>query len=263
MTRSRRNWPFILVALLLAMLGLWRWKASTENDTLWERIRESGRLRVGMDASFPPFEAISESGEFSGYDVELAKELGRRLNLEATFVNISFDGLYDALLDGKCDLIVSALPYNRDLTQDVAYSASYFDAGQVLLALREAGDLGAKDALKGKKVAAELGSEGHFVALEMNRQKAGLEILSAYTLEEALALVRGRQAEALILDRVSALIYSKRYGELQISSRSLSDEPFVIAAPLSSPGLLRQINQALETLKREGFLDTLAEEWIR
>jgi polar amino acid transport system substrate-binding protein len=254
----------MLVGLCLAtVLALWRWEASRDQDAVWEQIQARGELRVGMDASFPPFEIVTASGEFAGYDVELAKELGRRWGLVVVFVNIHFDGLYDALLDGKCDLILSALPYDRDLTQDVAYSASYLNVGQVLVTRQAAKELGEKGALKGKQVAVELGSEGHFVALELNRQKLGIEILAAYTSEEAMQMLRSGRAEALILDRVSALVYARQYGELWIHPTPLSNEPYVIAVPYSSPRLLRQVNQTLETLRQEGLLDKLVEEWIR
>lgn len=263
MKNTPKRW-LILVGLCLATaLALWRWEASRAQDVAWERIQARGELRVGMDASFPPFEVVTASGEFVGYDIELARELGRRWGLAVVFVNIHFDGLYDALLENKCDLLLSALPYDRDLTQDVDYSTAYFQAGQVLVTRQEAQDLSRKGALKGKKVAVELGSEGHFVAQRMNQQQAQIEIVAAHTSEEAVQMLRSGQTEALVIDRVSALIYARQYEDLRIHSTPLSDEPYVIAMPHSSPYLLRQLNRTLETLTHEGFLDRLIEEWIR
>ena len=51
-----------------------------------------------MDASYPPFEVVDEQGSYRGLDVDLAQALASRWGVEVAFVNIAFDGLYDALL---------------------------------------------------------------------------------------------------------------------------------------------------------------------
>ena len=58
-----------------------------------ERVRASGRLRVGIDATYPPF-GIAEGGEFSGFDVDIARAIARELGVEAELVNASFDGVF-------------------------------------------------------------------------------------------------------------------------------------------------------------------------
>ena len=68
--------------------------ACAHPDDTWDRVREAGVLRVGMDASFPPFEMIAADGTLVGFDVDLARELGRRLGVEVQFVaNLPYDGL--------------------------------------------------------------------------------------------------------------------------------------------------------------------------
>ena len=85
-----------------------------------------------MDASFPPFEVVDGDGRFVGFDVDLATALAERWGVGVRFVDVHFDGLYDALQADKFDLIISALPYDRTMTRDVAYSVSYYDAGELL-----------------------------------------------------------------------------------------------------------------------------------
>ncbi len=265
-------WAFIggiALLFLVAGLALWRWRWAYERkDAVWERIRSNGFIRVGMDASFPPFEVVNEAGEFAGYDVDLAWELTRRLGLPSVaFVNIHFDGLYDALLEGKCDIIISALPYNRDLTQDVAYSPSYFNAGQRLLVrgenrIEEPGDLLA-DKTRPKKIAVEIGSEAHYAARELARKAAGAELLTVYTAVEALQLLQTGQADAVVVDAVTAYMYASRHGDVHVVSKPLTDEPYVIAMPLDSPHLMREISRALSVIAAEGYLERLRDKWLR
>ena len=256
--------------LLAAGLALWRWRwAAQRKDLVWERIQSSGVMRVGMDASFPPFEVVNERGKFSGHDVDLAWELARRLGVaEVAFVNISFDGLYDALLEGKCDLIISALPYDRDLTEDVAYSPAYFNAGQRMLVRKtEQQVVKPSDliAVAGRplKIAVELGSEAHYAARDLSRRNASLELLTVYTVDEALALLREGKADAVVADAVTAYIYASQHDEVQLVEEPLTDEPYVIAMPLDSFRLIREVNQALAALSAEGRLERLREQWLR
>ncbi len=104
-------------------------------------------IRVCTDPSWPPFEFIDErTGEIKGLDVDLASALAARLRPEgpairAQIVPVGFDSLYDALLAGRCDAVLSALPYEAERTEDVAYAISYFNAGLVIVVRDETADI--------------------------------------------------------------------------------------------------------------------------
>ncbi len=120
--RSLPKWAWPLGGLLLAALlalGIWLvvqvWPEA--EDLTWQRILETGVMRVCTDPSWPPFEFIDErTGEIKGLDVDLASALAARLRpqgaaIRAEMVPVGFDSLYDALLAGRCDAVLSALPY--------------------------------------------------------------------------------------------------------------------------------------------------------
>ncbi|MFB0545614.1 MAG: transporter substrate-binding domain-containing protein, partial [Anaerolineae bacterium] len=178
----------LLGFILLAVAGLLAWhllrgKEEKEDET-WARIEEIGVLRVGLDPSYPPFEDMDEGNrQIFGYDVDLAQEIGRRLDVEVEFVLAGFDGLYDALQMGKFDVIISALPYDPRLTQDVRYTVSYFNAGQVLVVREDEAEISNVDGLAAKRLAVELGSTGD---LESRRLERYLDALSLQPLPTPL-----------------------------------------------------------------------------
>src|SRR5687768_15103924 len=94
-----RRWflPLLLALLALAGVIFWFFFASRDDGTLAE-IRRRGTLRVGLDASFPPFEMMNADNQIVGLDVDIATALASALGVELEIVNIGFDGLYDALL---------------------------------------------------------------------------------------------------------------------------------------------------------------------
>ena len=248
----------ILILLALRLVG-----GALRRDEIWERIQRDKVLRVGMDASFPPFEMVDAEGRFSGLDVDLANELGRRWGVQVHFINVSFDSLYDALKKNKFDLIISALPYDRTMTRDVLYSPSYFNAGQVLLAREDEPTLRSVDDLKGKTVAVELGSEAHQLVRRLERDKGiRVKILAEREPEQAIALLRQGKANALVCDRVTAHAYLRDANDLRLVGSPLTDEPYVIAARADAPVLMAQVTQALEEWRANGLLDELLKKWL-
>jgi len=183
------------------------------------------------------------------------------------FVNIHFDGLYDALLEGKCDIIISALPYNPDLTQDVAYSSSYFNAGQRLLVHKGNDVKKPADLFTGKaralKIAVEIGSEAYHAARELAGKAAGAELWAVYTAVEALELLRKGLVEAAVVDAVTAYMYTSQHDDVQVIGEPLTDEPYVMAMPLGSPHLKREVNRALGAIAAEDYAERWRDKWLQ
>lgn len=261
----RQRWLWLFLALgcwVLAGLQIRTWFGG-HTDPTWEQIQRSGIVRVGMDATYPPFEMQDEVGSFHGYDVDLVEELARRWGIRAEFINIHFDGLYDALLTGKCDLLVSALPYDETLTEDVLYSPSYFNAG-LLLAVREGERrIGGVNSLGGKKVGVELGSAGHLEARHLHEQaRIPLQIVSFATSREALEALRAGEVDAVIADSVSVYRFAHDPGGIRYGKKFLTDEQYVIAMRPDSGYLWSCIANELVRMKKDGFLQALQEKWF-
>ena len=268
--------------------------ACARPDATWDRVRESGILRVGMDASFPPFETIAADGTLVGFDVDLARELGRRLGpalsgpvlseaegaegIEVQFVaNLPYDGLYDALAVGRVDIVISALVVNPARMADFAYSTPYFDAGQVLVA-REKPDRFRKTCqvsdLDGCTLAVEFGTQGDLEARKWARRLSDLAVVPYQTAAEALASVVAGEADGALVDHVSALAATgKTLGvsenpkgfegfELVIVGEPVVEEPYAVAVRHDSQRLLRAINEALAEMEADGTMRALIAEWL-
>jgi polar amino acid transport system substrate-binding protein len=251
-----------VVAVVLVGWGARVWHFEAQVDETWLRCQREGVLRVGTDATYPPF-AVEQGGEFSGYDVDLALEIGRRLGLEVRLTNVAFDGLYDALAAGRVDVLISALPYERERTQDVFYTGGYFNPGHVLVTRRDDERIESFRDLGGCRLAVEMGSVAHQEGLRLrDRERISLVIEAARTGEEAFDLLQAGRVDAALADRVTARLAVRARPELVIVGDPLTDESFVIAVRQDSPQLYAAINGVLDTLRGEGWLDRLAELWL-
>ena len=239
-------------------------------------MSETGTLRVGMDASFPPFESVSADGRLVGLDVDLARELGQRLGIEVQFIsNLPYDGLYDALTAGSdrnrmgVDVVISALAVNSARMTDFAYSTSYFDAGQVLVVhegesgIEEMADLGERT------LAVEFGTRGDMEARRWTQKLTDFTVAPYQTASEALEAAAAGATDAALVDHVSALTaVGKLSGdpenprELVIVGKPVVEEPYAVAMRKENQRLLRKINEALAGMEADGTLEMLIEQWI-
>jgi ABC-type amino acid transport substrate-binding protein len=258
----------IVLLLAVVAVSLLLLRGQGDDGTL-DRVQAIGELRVGLDASFPPFESLDAAGNVVGFDPDLARAIATRLGAAPVFVNIGFDGLYDALLANRVDVVISGLPYDPRRTQDVIYSQPYFNAGQVLVV--RAGDSTSAesgsgtpmpDLLAGRTVAVEWGSQADMEARRLKQTIANLETLPQPTAQEALdALVAG-DADAAIADAVSVYQFMSANGGQVRLVEKLTDEPYVIATRIKSRRLAQAIDDTLTGLRESGTLDTLVAKWF-
>ena len=256
MNRVRHAGWILAIALTLACLA-----ACSDEADAWERIQASGVLRVGMDPSFPPFESL-EGETLQGIDVDLARRLAADLGLKAEFVYIAYDGLYDALLTKRVDVLISALVVQPERTEDFSYTQPYFDAGQILVLPAANAEVQSIEDLGGRRLSVELGAEGHVIANTWQNRLAGMDVLPLNSADEALAAVDDGAADAAIVDSVSGRLYLQNAPALTWRRNMVSSELYAIVTRASDRELLRRLDEALFEMKESGEMEALLSRWL-
>ncbi|HEY85195.1 MAG TPA: transporter substrate-binding domain-containing protein [Chloroflexi bacterium] len=246
---KRMQWTLALFFVALIIWLGWRAYQHRQAQSGLAEIKQRGALRVGLDASFPPFESLDENGQVVGLDADLARAIADDLGVELEFVNIGFDGLYDALLIKRVDMLLSGLPVDPYRSRDVAYSTNYFNAGQVLVTRRD--DIQLVDDLMGQTVAVEWGSLADMEARRLQKTIPNLQINPQPDAQSAL------QFDIAIVDGVTAL------GNQQMRIvKYLSDEWYAAAVSVENSALLAEINKTLARMQESGEMERLQEKRI-
>ncbi len=126
-----------------------------EELTTATRIRARGEMVVGVRYDLPPFSYISEGGDLSGLEIDLARELARRWldNPDAVrFQQVRSDTAIEHLTNGTVDIVLAGVPHTQGGEARADFSPPYFVNGQALLAYTESGVQGLDD-LQGHAVA--------------------------------------------------------------------------------------------------------------
>ena len=83
-------------------------------------------VRIGMDATYPPFESVDPSGKIVGFEVDYANDLCGKMHVNCTFQNQDWDGIIPALLAGKFDVILSSMNETPARAKRVLFSKVYY-----------------------------------------------------------------------------------------------------------------------------------------
>lgn len=259
------RWLVLALTLLLIAPTGWLLLRNSKPDESLRNLQARGKLKVCLDASYPPFEWIPEGApadRIVGLDVDLAQAIAARLGVTATLVNVGWDGLHDSLLVGKCDAVISALPYDPTRTADAAFSISYFNAGPVLLVRAgQTAIAGLKD-LGGRSLAVTWGSAGDVVASDLQRRLRDLTVRRQPDPAEVLDALRAGEVDAVLTDHLTALQAVYAGGDLAVVGEPLTDDLYVVAVRPDEGALLAAIDGALAALRQDGTLDALKRAWF-
>jgi polar amino acid transport system substrate-binding protein len=99
--------------------------APAETDKYLEAIKERGKMIVGTSADYPPYESVDDAGNFVGFDMDMIREIGKRMGVEVEIKDMAFDGLIAAVQEGKIDAIIAAMQATPERLEQVDFSEPY------------------------------------------------------------------------------------------------------------------------------------------
>ena len=219
-----------------------------------------GEIVVGTDASYPPF-AIDDGQSLSGLDIDLAKAKADRIDLPLRFANISYHGLYDALISGHADLLISALRVDPARMDDVRYTRHYFDNGLLLVSPADA-PLLEVESLSNRSVAFEIGSASESELRKLESDDLTIKRLPYELPRYALDALRLGIADAALIDATTLRLYQRKYPSWRVARTHITHDYFAIAVAKTRNDTWRLVDDVLATLIESGQLATIIDRWI-
>lgn len=220
-------------------------------------VIETKRLVVGTNATYAPFEYIQD-GEVVGFDIDLINAIGEKLGYEVEIVDQSFDGLIPSLKAGKIDIIVAGLSATDERKQSVDFTDVYFKSSQVFLKRKNDNTINTKEDLKGKHVAAQLGS----IQEEAIKQIDGAILVTNESAQNLVLDLSAGKVDAISLDNIVALEYLKNNPDVEIFLTENIGAGMAMALDKGKyPELLKQINEELAKMKENGEYLELAKKY--
>lgn len=225
-----------------------------------KRAFPAGEIVVGVDASFPPF-ALDDGKTVTGLDIDLAKAIGSELNLPVRFQNIGFYALHDALISGTVDLLISALRVDPARTQELRYTASYFDNGLVIARAADATQTDIESLTKAR-IAYEYASSADAEIRVWEERGQSVERLPYELPDYALDALRLGLADAAIVDATTLRLYLRARSDWGARYEYITHEPYAIAIRIDRVDAAKLVDGALAALKEKGKLAKISDKWL-
>ena len=238
---------------------------AAEASTLLEQIKAKGKLVVGTEAQYAPYEFKDFDANFVGCDMWLAQQIADSLGVELEIVDMSFAGIIPAVQSGQVDLGIAAFTNTPERAEEIDFSDLYETSAQLLIVKTGNADTySTKEALAGQKVGAQKGT------IQSQLIQSALPDSELFELEKypALALeVQNGNIAGLVVDQaVGESLVANSNGELEVSNFEFSAEAasfgksVVIAQ--GNDDLVAAVNEVIDKVVSDGSYQAAYDEAV-
>jgi polar amino acid transport system substrate-binding protein len=223
-------------------------------------VARAAELKVGANIGNVPWEFQDAKGETVGFEVDLVKEISKRLGVDVTFINIPFTGLFAAVQSGQIDAAVSSITITKKRLESVAFAQPYYDSDQSLTVKADSGITGLAG-MSGKVAGVDTGSTGDMWATKHQADAKFSDIRKYEGLSPAMLDLAAGRIDGYISDIPALQYYVKDKPTYKVVERIPTGEQYSIMMAKGSP-LLSKVNDVITKLKDEGFIAQLHEKWF-
>ena len=227
---------------------------------------DGGVLRMGTNATFPPYEFTDENGEVAGIDAEIAAAVAEKLGMELDITDMAFESLIPALQAGTIDIVLAGMTVDPEREDQVNFTDSYATGVQVVIVPensdiapveQEDGSLAVD--LTGKTIGVQTGTTGDLYCTDDYGQE-NVKQFDNGPLAVA-ALVNG-QIDCVVIDQEPAKNYVAANEGLKILDTAYANEDYAAAISKDNTELLEQVHAAMQELKDDGTLQSIIDKYI-
>jgi polar amino acid transport system substrate-binding protein len=253
----------VLTAGFLAVAGT----ASAADIKAPDSVAKAGKIVFCSDISGPPLGYFDENNQAIGSDIDLGKEIAKRLGVQAEFANTPFDGIIPALQAKHCDAILSQL-FDKPARREVVDFVDYMYSSQALLVDKgNPKNIKSLDDLSGVKIAAENGTTIQGLVEEQNKKfaaagKAPANLVIFPKDTDALQALQIHQVDVYGTTLESAGYYILKAPDVF----EVAGDPFAkiltgIATRKGETDMHDAIQKAYDAIKADGTHLTILKKW--
>ena len=250
----------LLLVLCLFFCGCGKKNTEPANDL--ETIMKRGHIIVGVRDDTAPFGFKDEKGNYTGFDIDLAKTIAQAIfgdENKISFVPVTASNRISILNSGEVDILVATMSITDQRRQFLNFSRPYYTAGQAILTKSTSKATNLKD-FRGKKLIIVFGSTGEE---DLRANAPDIEILGFKTYKEAYNALKAGKADGIMADDTILMGFAYNDKSVKILPKRYSQEPYAVVfrKEPESETLLNKIDYIVETLQTTGRMNKLKEKW--
>jgi len=249
----------LCIAMALVATGV----ATTASAKEWKTIR------IGVDASYAPFESKAPDGQLIGFDIDLGNALCAKMKAKCEWVQNDFDGLIPALRARKIDAIMSSLSITAEREKAITFSSKLFDAPARMIAKDGSPLKPTAESLKGKNVGVEQGTTQETYA-KTYWQPKGVNIVSYQNQDQVYTDLKSGRLDATLQDEVQASVGFLKtpngagfaFAGPEVEDAKIIGQGTGVGLRKEDKDLVSQFNGAIAAIHKDGTFTTLEKKYF-
>jgi polar amino acid transport system substrate-binding protein len=238
---------------------------SAKQEAPTQLVRD-GQFTVCTDPTYPPLESFDESGDYTGFDIGVARAVAEIWGVEAKFQETAFSGILPALDAGRCDVAWSGLFLDPERTKTFSAVPYQKTASVILVKAGNPEGISSPEDLAGKTVVSQNGTNllklARQISADNEEQGKGASNVQGYDkFNEAIQQLAVGRADAVFTQDIDAAAReSKQPGQFEVAYTFPDAETFGVYYKPANTDLGEKLYAALKQLEESGELEQIAEE---
>jgi glutamine transport system substrate-binding protein len=219
-------------------------------------------VTVVTDPSFVPFESLdTKTGKYVGFDMDIIRAIAKRAGFKYQLKTMDFNGIIPALQAGSVDIAIAGITITKERAKKIDFSQPYYDSGLRIMVRANNDSIKTVKDFAGKSVSTKIGSTSYNY-LTTKVPGIGKVVPFPGTSQMYMALMTGN-VDAAFYDAPNVLYFikTKGHGKVKTVGPLYAGQKYGIAFPKGSP-LVKSVNAALESMKKDGTFATIYKKWF-
>ncbi|WNB91471.1 transporter substrate-binding domain-containing protein [Bacillus sp. NEB1478] len=242
-----------LTAVLLSACGTSNQSKNTGSD------KDKNVLTIGTEATYPPFSyRDKKTNDITGYDVEVAKEVAKRLDMKPKFVATEWKNMFTSLDSKRFDVVANQVTVTDERKQKYEFSTPYTVSGGQIIVNKDNKDIKGIDDIKGKTVGTTQGSNYAKVA-----EEAGAKTKYYKGIAQVLSDLDVNRVDAAMNDQLFILTELKKTDyNVKAVGEPFNKNKMAFTFRKDDKELVKKVNKALEDMKKDGTLAKISKKYF-
>ena len=218
---------------------------------------------IGLDDNFPPMGFRDDKNELVGFDIDLAKEAGKRLGVEVSFKPIDWSAKESELNGKRIDVLWNGLTITEERKANILFTKPYLENRQIIV-VTEKSPIKTKAQLAGKVVGVQDGSSAvEAIQKDEATAKSIKEIKKFGDNVTALMDLSAGRLDALVVDEIVGRYYTgKKPGEYRVLDENFGTEDYGVGTRKDDTELAAKLDKALDDMKTDGTAAKISTTWF-
>ena len=228
-------------------------------ESTLDSVVEKGTIRVAVLPDFPPFSVQNASGEFEGYEVDIAKELAKAMGVKLELVSTDGASRLPLLKADRADVNISSWTATDERAKAVGYTIPYIADGASVL-FRSGTDIKDYDDLAGKTVSVTRGSTNDTI---MTEDFPDTKITRFESIADAIAALKAGKVDAAVEGRATVKQEAEKEGDLvALDQPPLKPSLISMGALPDDQEWINYLNNFIRNLNASGTNQELYQKWF-